>query len=59
MTNTQLEEKFRRQAVRALPLEQVERLIERCWRVDAVEDVGEAIVGASVPALAGVQPSGA
>lgn len=41
LTDQQLEEKFRDQAVLALPAAQMERLIELCWRIDELEDVGE------------------
>ena len=41
LSNEQLEEKFRDQAVLALPADRVERLIADCWRVDSVEDAGE------------------
>ena len=49
LTNRQLEEKFRDQAVQALPAHQVERLIELCWSIDELSDVNtlvqEAIPG--------------
>ncbi len=48
MSDGQLEEKFRRQAVRALPEAQVEDAIALCWRIDTLADVGE-LVRASVP----------
>ncbi|HEX6998033.1 MAG TPA: MmgE/PrpD family protein [Gammaproteobacteria bacterium] len=41
LSNADLEEKFRDQAVRALPAERVEALIERCWRIDELADAGE------------------
>jgi 2-methylcitrate dehydratase PrpD len=43
MTNQQLDEKFRDQAVLALPAEQVEKVIELCWRIDQLADVNELI----------------
>ncbi|MBZ5632080.1 MAG: MmgE/PrpD family protein [Acidobacteriia bacterium] len=43
MTDKQLEDKFRDQAVAALPATQVEKAIELCWRIDELEDVGELI----------------
>ncbi len=49
MSDRQLEEKFRDQAVLALPAAQVEKLIELCWRIDTLEDAGELAAGA-VPA---------
>jgi 2-methylcitrate dehydratase PrpD len=48
MTNQQLEEKFRDQAVLALPAPQVERVIELCWRIDRLRDVSE-LVQQAVP----------
>jgi 2-methylcitrate dehydratase PrpD len=48
MTNQQLEEKFRDQAVLALPAPQVERVIELCWRIDRLSDVSE-LVQQAVP----------
>ena len=53
MTNQQLEEKFRNQAVLALPAAQVERAIDLCWRIDMLDDVAE-LVTATVPAGARV-----
>jgi 2-methylcitrate dehydratase PrpD len=53
MTNRQLEDKFRGQAVLALPSSQVERLIETCWMIEDLGDVGRALVAASVPGYAG------
>ena len=49
MTNRQLEEKFRDQAVLALPDAQVERVIEQCWAIEDLNDVGE-LAAAAVPA---------
>ncbi len=43
LTNQQLEEKFRDQAVLALPAERVERIIELCWRIDQLADVNELV----------------
>jgi 2-methylcitrate dehydratase PrpD len=43
MTNQQLDDKFRDQAVLALPPEQVERVIELCWRIDQLADVNELV----------------
>src|SRR6202044_2392760 len=48
MTNEQLNEKFRDQAVLALPADRVERVIELCWRIDQLEDVNE-LVQRAVP----------
>src|SRR5690606_9474354 len=41
LSNADLEEKFRDQAVLALPAEQVEALIEQSWRIDELADAGE------------------
>jgi 2-methylcitrate dehydratase PrpD len=49
MTDRQLDQKFRDQAVLALPEEQVEALIALCWRIDELDDVGE-LIKAAVPA---------
>jgi 2-methylcitrate dehydratase PrpD len=48
MTDAQLEEKFRDQAVAALPAAQVERAIRLCWQIDELEDVAE-LIQAAVP----------
>ncbi len=41
LTNRELEEKFRAQAVLALPAAQVDALIDACWRIDTLEDAGD------------------
>jgi 2-methylcitrate dehydratase PrpD len=41
LSNAQLNDKFRDQAVLALPEAQVEQLIDACWRIDALTDAGE------------------
>jgi 2-methylcitrate dehydratase PrpD len=43
LTDRQLDEKFRDQAIMALPAEQVERVIQLCWRIDQLADVGELV----------------
>jgi 2-methylcitrate dehydratase PrpD len=48
LTDRQLDDKFRDQAVLALPSKQVEALIPLCWRIDELEDVNE-LVRAAVP----------
>ena len=48
LSDRQLEDKFRDQAVLVLPARDVEALIERCWRIDELDDVGE-LVTATVP----------
>jgi 2-methylcitrate dehydratase PrpD len=49
MTDAQLDEKFRGQAVLALPATQVERLLRECWTIADLDDVGSLVV-AAVPA---------
>ena len=49
LSDRQLEEKLRDQCVPALSSAQVDRLIELCWKIDQLEDVGE-IVRATVGA---------
>ncbi len=49
MTDKQLEDKFRDQAVAALPAEQVEKAIALCWKIDELDDVAE-LIRAAVPA---------
>lgn len=48
LSNEQLAEKFRDQAVRALPAERVERVIAQCWSLDELGDAGE-LARATVP----------
>ena len=48
MTNRQLEDKFRDQAVLAIPGTQAEKLIALCWGIEELDDVGE-VVNAAVP----------
>jgi 2-methylcitrate dehydratase PrpD len=48
MTDRQLEEKFRDQAVRALPEAQIEPLIALCWHIDELDNAGD-LVKAAVP----------
>jgi 2-methylcitrate dehydratase PrpD len=54
LTDAQLDEKFRDQAVLVLPASDVETLIQLCWKIDQLDDVGE-VVNAAVPAAARVQ----
>jgi 2-methylcitrate dehydratase PrpD len=49
LTDRHLEEKFRDQAVLALPALQVENVIDLCWRIDQLKDVN-ALVKATLPA---------
>jgi 2-methylcitrate dehydratase PrpD len=53
LSDRQLEDKFRDQAVLVLPAADVDALIDMCWRIDSLEDVGE-LVTAAVPAHARV-----
>jgi 2-methylcitrate dehydratase PrpD len=53
LSDKQLEEKFRDQAVMVLPAADVDALIALCWRIDTLEDVGE-MVNLAVPAQARV-----
>lgn len=46
LSDRQLEEKFREQAELVLPAEDVDPLIEACWRIDQLEDVRELIAAA-------------
>jgi hypothetical protein len=48
LTNKQLEEKFRNQAMLVLPVHQVERLIELCWSINDLSDVNT-LVQAAIP----------
>jgi 2-methylcitrate dehydratase PrpD len=48
LTDRQLEDKFRDQAVLVLPRTRVDDLIELCWRLDDLNDVGE-LVAATIP----------
>jgi len=48
LTDAQLNAKFRDQGVLALPSGQVDRLVDLCWRIDSLADVGE-LVRAAVP----------
>ncbi len=48
MSDRQLEEKFRDQALAVLPAAQVDQVIDMCWRVEALDDCRE-IVGATAP----------
>src|ERR1700678_621061 len=43
LTNQQLDEKFRDQAVMALPAAQVERVLGLCWGIDQLADVNELV----------------
>jgi len=58
LTNADLEEKFRDQAVLALPAAQVELLIESCWGIDTLDDAGEIARATQPPEAMGRQASG-
>jgi 2-methylcitrate dehydratase PrpD len=51
LSNEQLTEKFRDQAVLALPAETVDALIDQCWAIETLPDVG-ALARATVPGAA-------
>ena len=51
LSDEQLTEKFVDQAVLALPREQVDAVLEQCWRIDELEDVG-ALARGTMPASA-------
>ena len=51
LSDRQLDAKFRDQAVENLAADDVERLIELCWKIENLEDVNE-VVQAAVPASA-------
>jgi 2-methylcitrate dehydratase PrpD len=51
LTDQQLEEKFRDQAMLVLPAREVESVIQQCWQIDQLENVGD-LVMATVPAAA-------
>jgi 2-methylcitrate dehydratase PrpD len=53
LTDQQLEEKFRDQALLVLPAREVESAIQHCWRIDQLDDVGE-LVRTTVPAAVSV-----
>ena len=48
LSDKQLEDKFRDQAALVLPAREVELVVEQCWRIDQLDDVGE-LVRATVP----------
>lgn len=57
LTDDQLVEKFRDQAVRALPAASVERVIGHCLELESLDDVGQ-LVRASVPSARAAEPEG-
>ncbi len=54
LTDKQLDEKFRDQALLVLPSREVESVIQQCWETDALDDVGE-LVRTTVPGGAAVE----
>jgi 2-methylcitrate dehydratase PrpD len=56
LSDGQLDEKFRDQAVLALPAAAVDSLIALCWRIDDLGDVGE-LVNAALPDAARISPA--
>jgi 2-methylcitrate dehydratase PrpD len=53
LSDAQLEEKFRGQAVLALPSAQVDAALSLCWQIAGLDDVSE-LIDASIPAAASV-----
>ena len=51
LTDKQLEEKFRDQAILVLPAREVESVIQLCWKIDQLDDVGEGDGDRSAPLL--------
>jgi 2-methylcitrate dehydratase PrpD len=56
LSDRQLDDKFRDQGALALPAADVESLINLCWQIDSLDDVGE-LVDAALPAAARVIPA--
>jgi 2-methylcitrate dehydratase PrpD len=50
LSDRQLDDKFRRTAARALPSSAADVVLDRCWRIGELEDVGT-LVDATVPAV--------
>ena len=48
MTDIELEEKFRDQAARVLPMAQVNEVIGMCWKIDKLGDVRRLVSAACV-----------
>jgi 2-methylcitrate dehydratase PrpD len=57
LTDRQLEDKFRDQAVLVLPAHEVESIAQQCWTIDQMDDVGE-LVRATVPAAPSTSGAG-
>jgi 2-methylcitrate dehydratase PrpD len=56
LSNDDLSEKFRDQSVLALPQAQVDAVLEQCWRVEELANVGD-LARATLPAGAGASPA--
>ena len=50
LSDRQLDAKFRDQAMLALPLAQVEDVLQSCWRIDTLDDIG-AVVASTIPSV--------
>jgi len=48
MSNAQLETKFRDQSMAVLPAAAIDRIIEQCWTIDGMEDVGALVKDARI-----------
>ena len=58
MSNAQLDAKFRDQAQDVLPAADVETLLQQCWSIDTLEDVGSAFAAsASAASAASARPA--
>jgi len=57
LSDHQLDDKFRAQAVRAIPAAQADAALALCWQVAELPDVRELVI-ASVPAGPGIVPGG-
>src|SRR5690606_10347869 len=56
LSNDDLTEKFRDQAVLALPEKQADAVLEQCWRIEELADVGD-LARATMPVRAGAAPA--
>ena len=58
LSDAQLEDKFRDQAAVNLPADDVETLIEQCWRIDRMDDVGTLVEASRVQPVRGAAGMG-
>ena len=58
LSDAQLEDKFRDQAAVNLPADVVEALIQQCWRIDRVDDVGTLVETSRVQPVRGAAGMG-